>query len=297
MRLLSFLTRDRTRSDSPPSDHFDLFHRKTMDAIIDSRGRPLSEWSVEDAEAPQRAARVVLGALRDRAELRRRFGNALAVAGPYRAYLQQRGAAEFRLSSSMAANVDAVFAQQPGAAVREYYRHTAWLQNRYPLALLPIGQKRFVKWLFGKGRPQHGFTDEQILWFLHETAEDVALGIAETYLLNPEWQERFPYARSGWDQPGLLDWLRREYPKFAPFRAVTSLPRLRPLEAIASGAASPGVNVLSHFCYPSGIQQAALATKAGSRPRGSRRRVATCLPGCRLRSRRARIGSGSRPFR
>ena len=263
MRLLSFLTRDRAPTESAPSDHFDLFHRKTTDAIIDSRGRPLSEWSAEDVESLETAPRVVLGALRDRPELRRRYPKALTVGGEYRAFLQQRGAGELGLSASAAANVDAAFLQQPGAAVREYYRHTAWLQNRYPLALLPVGQKRFVKWLFGKGRSQHGFTDEQMLWFLHETADDVPLGIAETYLLNPEWQERFPYERGGWDERPLLQWLRREYPKFEPLRQVTALPRLQPLSAIRGGGGAPGVNVLSHFCYPSGIQQAALATKAG----------------------------------
>jgi hypothetical protein len=111
--------------------------------------------------------------LRDRPQLRRRFPRALSAGGGYRDYLRDDAAKEFRLSPAAIANIDALFVHQPGEAVREYYMHTAWLQRRYPLALLAVGQKRFVKWLFGKGREQHGFTDEQILWFLHESAEDV----------------------------------------------------------------------------------------------------------------------------
>ena len=177
MALLSFFRRRTDDAPEPPSsDSFDIFHRKTVAAIIDSRGLPLSQWSGADAENRATAARFVLGLLRERPRIRRRFPRALSPDGGYREYLRSAGAKEFRLSASAVGNVDGLFESSPGAAVREYYMHTAWLQSRYPLALLPIGQKRFAKWLFGKGRSQHGFSDEQILWFLHETADDVALG-------------------------------------------------------------------------------------------------------------------------
>ena len=262
MGLLSFLRRsDRKASADAPSDFFDVFHRKTIEAITDSRGRPLSEWSAADAETSGSAARVVLGLLRDRPQLRRRYPGALTRNSRYREYLETSGATELGLSTSAIANIGAAFAAQPGRAVREYYMHTAWLQSRYPLALLPVGQKRFVKWLFGKGRTQHRFTDEQILWFLHETADDLPLGIAETYLINPDWQERFPDGYSGPNESRLLGWLRREFPGADALRAVTTLPRLGAIEQLESSRGSAGVNVLSHFCYPSGIQQAALAYK------------------------------------
>ena len=269
MGILSFLRR-REVSPSAPSDHFDVFHRATTDAVIDSRGLALSQWSAADAEAVESAPRFILGLLRDRAALRRRYARALSAQSGYHDYLRTSAAREFNLSPSAIANIDAVFAASPGDAVREYYLQTAWLQSRYPLALLPVGQKRFVKWLFGKGRPQHGFADEQILWFLHDTAENVAFGIAETYLLNPEWQERFPDGYSASNEERIIDWLRTEYPKFAPFRALDSLPRLRPIEEMASSRGVAGVNILSHFCYASGIQQAALATKSALESAGFR---------------------------
>ncbi len=264
MGLLSFFRRPpASQSTSAPSDYFDVFHRKTMDALLDSRGLPFSQWSPADAESSASVARFVLGLLRDQPDLRPRYRRALAPDGGYRAYLRNVAAREFGLSAAAIANVDAVFVANPGEAVREYYRHTAWLQSRYPLALLPVGQKRFVKWLLGKGRPQHGFTDEQILWFLHATADDVRLGVAETYLLNPEWQARFPSGYAGANERPFLQSLRAEFPKFNALRRISSLPRLPAIEQMESSAAVAGVNVLSHFCYPSGIQQAALATKAG----------------------------------
>ena len=263
MGLFSFLRRrSGNASAGAPSDFFDVFHRQTVDSIVDSRGLPLSQWSPADAASDASAARFVLGVLRDRPEVRRRYPRALQASSGYREYLRERAASEFGLSASAAANIHAVFAAKIGEPVREYYMHTAWLQSRYPLALLAVGQKRFVKWLLGKGRPQHGFTDEQIFWFLHETADDVPQGIAETYLLNPDWQARFPGGYSGPNEVPFLRWLRTEFPKYEPLRRVTALPRLAPITQMESRGAAPGVNVLSHFCYPSGIQQAALATKA-----------------------------------
>ena len=263
MGLLSFLRRsDNKGAPAAPSDFFDVFHRKTMDAIVDSRALPLSHWSAADAENSASAARFVLGLLRDRPQLRRRFPHALSPDAGYGEYLASTGASEFGLSPAALANVAAIFTAQPGKMVRDYYMHTAWLQSRYPLALLPMGQKRFVKWLLGKGRTQHGFTDEQILWFLHETAEDVSSGIAEIYLLNPEWQARFADAAGAPDESCLLDWLRREFPKFEALRTVKSLPRLPAIEQAKASRGRAGVNILSHFCYPSGIQQAVLAYKA-----------------------------------
>jgi glycosyltransferase involved in cell wall biosynthesis len=151
--------------------------------------------------------------------------------------------------------------------------------------LLPIGQKRFVKWLLGKGRPRHSLSDEQILWFLHQTAEDIGVGVAETYLINPDWQEQFPLGLVGSGQPELLRWLCHTYPKFAPFRHLKSLPRVLSADEEAAlrrristelddnsafvthndkqrGDPALGVNLLSHFCFSSGLGRAALTAKA-----------------------------------
>jgi glycosyltransferase involved in cell wall biosynthesis len=253
MGLLSIFR--RSGPSTAGSDFFDVFHGKTVEAITDSRGLPLSEWSPADADSSVSAVRFVLACLRENPKLRalppgREVQQKLLHAG------RDRG-----LSQTVLAGVEAAFAAQPGEAVRDYYMHTAWLQSRYPLALLPVGQKRFAKWLFGKGREQHQFTDEQILWFLHDTATDLPRGIAETYLLSPDWQTRFPGGYAGPNEFRLLQWLRREFPKFDALRQVRSLPRLPAIVQLERSSRA-GVNILSHFCYPSGIQQAVLAYKS-----------------------------------
>ncbi|MEP6956523.1 MAG: glycosyltransferase, partial [Chthoniobacterales bacterium] len=143
-----------------------------------------------------------------------------------------------------------------GEAVREFYLHSPEVQWRYPLGLLPIGQRRFVKWLLGKGRAQHGFSDAEVLAFLAASAADLPRQIALTYAVNPDWQRRFPQLSAGGRE--LIEWLRAEFPKYRPLRKITTLPSL-PFSTASDSAA--GVNFLAHFCYPSGLQQAALGYK------------------------------------
>lgn len=137
--------------------------------------------------------------------------------------------------------------------MREFYLHNPEVQRRYPLGLLPMGQKRFVKWLLGKGRSQHAFTAEQILQFLHESAGDLPRSIALSYHVHAEWQQRFP--RLSDDGAELIRWLRGQFPRYRPLRQVRALPPPPP------SSAGRGVNFLGHFCYPSGLQQAALGYK------------------------------------
>ena len=177
----------RRTEPSGPSDNFDVFRKKTMASIIDFRRRPLGEWSLADADSKETCARFVLGVLRDRTNLRRRFPDATSVARGYRDWLLGRGARKFRLSPSAISNIAAVFAEGLGKPVREFYLHNPKLQANCSLALLPVGQKRFVKWLFRRDGQRHTLSTEQILWFFHQTAEDTWAGVMETYLLNPDW--------------------------------------------------------------------------------------------------------------
>ncbi len=271
MRLPKFLR--RTEVPEAPSDLFDIYHERTMTALVDTRGLAFGRWSPSDAGSAATAPRFLLGLLRSRPDLRKRFPRAVVGDPAYREWLKGEGARELKLPSSTAANLGSAFPADPGAALREFFLHTPEVQWRYPLGLLPVGQKRFAKWLVGKGRAEHGCSDEEILWFLHATAEDLPRHIALTYLILPDWQERFPEART--DASGLLAWLHAEFPKYAPLRAVKTLPPLAPNESSANRA---GVNFLSHFCYSSGIRQAAVEAAAALETAGfeiSRRDVPT----------------------
>ena len=142
--------------------------------------------------------------------------------------------------------------------------HTPEVQWHFPLALLPPAHKEFVDWLLREGRAQHRLSDEQIGQFIHQTLEEPARGIAETYLISPDWQKRFPPPLDRQQQTRLLEWLRGEFPEF---RALKKICRLtgRAIEtarrSARDAARSSGVNILGHFCYPSGLQQTALATR------------------------------------
>ncbi len=257
----------RTRSDAP-SDFFDILHAPTMEALADGRGQSLGDWSASDADDSATAPRLILGIWREQNKVRRRFPRVISGDFAYRDWLLTYCAGELKLAPAAMANVAAAFVQDPAAPVREFYLHTPEVQWRYPLGLLPIGQKRFAKWLLSQSRGQHELSDEQILWFLQVTAEDLPTHIALTYLVHPGWQERFPRLSDD-DGFKLIKWLRAEFPKYRPFRTIESLPprianHLAPPDNAAGAVAPPalaGVNILSHFCYPSGIQQAGLEAR------------------------------------
>lgn len=140
-----------------------------------------------------------------------------------------------------------------GERVREAYLWSADLQKRYPVGLLPVGQKRMAKWLLKQGRAQHSLGDAEIVAFLRETATELQRGIAETYLITPDWQRRVA------DGKDLLRWLREQFPNWRALRKVKRLPGK---DSSEESEGERGVNLLAHFCYPSGLQQGALATKA-----------------------------------
>ncbi|HWX14959.1 MAG TPA: glycosyltransferase [Chthoniobacterales bacterium] len=156
-----------------------------------------------------------------------------------------------------------VFRKRGDDKVREFYMHMPEVQRHFPLALLPPAQKEFIDWLLGEGRAQHRLSDEEIGQFIHETSEEPARGIAETYLINPDWQKRFPSPLDRQQQTKLLEWLRGKFPEFPALKEICRLTGRAIERARRSGrdaARSSGVNILAHFCYPSGLQQAALAT-------------------------------------
>ena len=153
-----------------------------------------------------------------------------------------------------------------GQRIRAIYLNDPALQNIYPLGLLPFGQLHFLNWLTNHGRKDQGLTDAEIYGFLRESAENERLGLALTYLLQPAWQQRFPLAPTarGWGQ--FRDWIEATYGPhlLGPVLEEAAPPLLMEQGHIDADSTNPplgGVNILSHFCNPSGIQQAAFWTK------------------------------------
>ena len=151
----------------------------------------------------------------------------------------------------------------PGRRVRDLYLNDPELQKLYPLGLLPLGQLHFLGWLTTHGRADQQLGDAEIIDFLNDSAADELRGWCLTYLLQPEWQRHFPEAltRAGWDE--FRDWITANYGEHLrrPLPADVPLLDFIHIQTAASQESLSGVNILSHFCNPSGIQQAAWWTK------------------------------------
>jgi glycosyltransferase involved in cell wall biosynthesis len=245
-------------------------------AVANSMGVLPQDTRPEEAEISEaHAARFVLTLLRQKPALRRRFRRPLSElerAGFYR-WLVDRGAREFGLSSSATKKIRSLFRRRWGKKIRDIYLNDPELQKLYPLGLLPIGQHDFLGWLSTHGRIDQGLTDEQIIWFLYDSTEDIARSLVFTYLLQPAWQKKFP---SALEPPGWKEFRRwiiasygNDFVRALPLREPPVVPgpdhgwRKRSRSFFKRRAQVPeGVNILSHFCNPSGIQQAALWTKA-----------------------------------
>jgi glycosyltransferase involved in cell wall biosynthesis len=205
------------------------------------------------------AAQFVIAVLRSSRWLRWRFPQALhdGEPGGFAQWLFGRGARRFRLSPAAVKKIRGVFRRPAGARIREIYLQDRELQRRYPLALVPAGQRHFLGWLTSHGRADQNVQDHEVLWFLHESAEAVHEGIALSYALNVDWQERFPCALTNGDSRAFRQTLEGQYPALRRYG--------RSLLSVSANNVHPraenGVNILSHFCYPSGLQQAGLSTK------------------------------------
>jgi glycosyltransferase involved in cell wall biosynthesis len=152
------------------------------------------------------------------------------------------------------------------------YLSDSALQATYPLGLLPLGQRHFLEWLTTHGRADQQFDDAEILGFLRESVADVPHRLCLTYLLQPQWQKYYPNALTpeGWSE--FREWIEATYGKYLHEPLPRTLPGF-PSAAhapVAKAGVLEGVNILSHFCNPSGIQQAAFWTKTALERAGLR---------------------------
>jgi glycosyltransferase involved in cell wall biosynthesis len=243
----------------------------------------LPEASVADAETSEAgAARFVLALLRESRWLRWRFPAALSSGekSQFCRWLCRRGARKFNLSEPALKKIRGAFRHPPGARIGEIYLRDTALQRFAPLGLVPLGQRSFLGWLTNYGRADQGARDEEILWFLYQSTEQLEQGLALSYLVNPDWQREFPLALTPGGWKAFSESIAGRFPKFFRQRSLGRLPQVVPapeqtfrersvaLREETRGVA--GVNILSHFCYPSGIQQAALFAKAALERSGVR---------------------------
>ena len=234
--------------------------------------RDVTATEVEKSEA--HAAEFVVALLNGSRWLRWRFPHALGdgADGAFARWLQKHGGRKFNLSAAALKKIRGAFRRAPGRRVYDIYLQDRALQNLYMWGLVPPGQRYFLDWLTNHGRADQQVEDHELLWFLHETAENLSRGVGLSYLVQPEWQKQFPAAltEEGW--AAFCAWVQAQHPQFRFRGSLRILPSLladedrRYLERLhvaretAPAGEIAGANILSHFCYPSGIQQAAVWT-------------------------------------
>jgi glycosyltransferase involved in cell wall biosynthesis len=260
---------------APTADPFDVWASDNWEwaatspstaAVPDQNGR-LGET---------RTTRSILNLLRQYGAPPARFPRALSSGetGVFCRWVCGPWAKETGLSITAISEIKAVFRSRPGRRVYDIYLNDPELQRLFPLALLPIGQRNFVGWLLTYGRADQNLTEEEILWFLHESAEDLEGGVWLTYLLSPLLQKHFPLALTKVGFKLFKRWLSSSYGQFIepPEIRLPALLSRKDQRSLIRNIANPtvpppkaaleGVNMLSHFCTPLGIQQAALWAKA-----------------------------------
>jgi glycosyltransferase involved in cell wall biosynthesis len=322
----------------------DLFDGRSLAAFAQQCHVTGLKWSLRAAARDELgAARLVLGLLHTRGDLRSRFPEALCGGrdGHFCRWLCSAGALELGLSDRVVAQIEAAFSRRLGARPLQIYDYDRNARRVFPLALTPAQLAAFGHFLFTSAKFSHGLADEEVWWFLFERAQDPGKGIVATYLRSPEWQARFPFGLTVFGWAELLDWVREHYQLPAAWLASLELPavyhpvdELRLLHAFAPRLQAlvpeafrkrrdnqrllhwlreqqdgpkkgvwnfetgefqipffgpgtdwwsrlqagvdagmleqPGVNVLGHFCYPSGLGEAAKATLHGLQRAGVR---------------------------
>jgi glycosyltransferase involved in cell wall biosynthesis len=313
---------------SPAAPPLDIYDPRVLNRFLRKIGAAPLTWSVKDAETSEAGgARLALGLLQARPDLRRQFPRALSEreGGGYCAWLCSEGPGTYGLSPPVVAHLRAVFARPYSHPVWRVLDHRPEVMRSLPLVLTPPGQRALLRWLLSFGKSAYGLQDEEVWWFLFECAEDPYAGVAATFLRTASWQERFPHGLTVFGQDELFSWVRGYYRIRADWLGTVDLshfyhpvdqlrllhaakpelqrlaprafrdpadtvqlvewlrrrgPRPRGLDEVwwdrfeaGLSAGLPhdlGVNILGHFCYPSGLREAARATLRGLHSAGVR---------------------------
>lgn len=221
------------------------------------------------------AVHFILYVLYTHPDVRRRFPRALSEGedGAFCRWIGTTGLLHFGLPDEAVTWLRAAFQLRPGHRVRQIYAFRADLRRAHPAALLPVGRADFLCWLLIEGKKEYALRDEQIWWFLLESAEDPGREALRTYWISPDWQRKFPDLVTARRRAELQRWLMERWS--LPLESIRNLAnggRPVPGGSLQSEASRPplalpalifeqnrepranGVNVLGHFCYPSGLQ-------------------------------------------
>jgi glycosyltransferase involved in cell wall biosynthesis len=163
-----------------------------------------------------------------------------------------------------------IFASKPGKRSEQYHDEHLDIRINLMLGRTPRHRAELFKCMLIAIPAVHNITSEEALWFILDYHTDPFQGFIATYRMNPKWQEAIPNALTAKGWPKFLEYLATEE-KFKP-EILAKLPApdcLQPqhaeeLDELVAPTGKPrpiGMNVLAHFRYPSGLQEAALNTE------------------------------------
>jgi glycosyltransferase involved in cell wall biosynthesis len=140
------------------------------------------------------------------------------------------------------------------------------LREAFPFALTPHpDRRRFLEWLLVHGAKDYGIKpDEAVAWLFEQDAAPDR-GLATTYRLRLDWQQAVPHALTPTGWPKLIRFLRGSYDLRGRW-----VGRARFVPPSEDDPTAPGVNVVGHFRYTSGLQEAAFGAVNGLRRAGFR---------------------------
>lgn len=141
-------------------------------------------------------------------------------------------------------------AENPRLELIRAYLFTPDWQRQFPAALTVFGWADFARWFvrqFGAGSQ---WVDSERPPDFFAPAQQVRIG----YVANAAWQARHPGATSDASKAeALLQWLAAGQDADLPATA-REWCRVLDVGAVAAALVKPGVNIVGHFCHPSGLR-------------------------------------------
>ena len=138
--------------------------------------------------------------------------------------------------------------------VRRIFELREDVRLEFPLGFTPQGRRELLLWLLSCGAKEYGVSAEESLKYLHELDETPDRGLVTHYLMRADWQRDVPDALMPVGWPKLIRFLAKEFGLAGRWSRRTKLPKSAIVEPIP---VSGGANVVAHFRYASGLQEAA----------------------------------------
>ena len=166
-----------------------------------------------------------------------------------------------------------------GERIKRIFEYRQDLRELFPLAMTPHPDRaKFLIWFASNGRHEFDLSVEECFAYLFEQDELPDRGLVASYCLQPGWQRDRPNALStgGWDD--FKSFLAEKYGLKSRWLSEAKLPIASQQQSKPSEL---GANVLGHFRYASGLQEAAFGIVKGLQTAGvptSRRDLPVIFP-------------------